>query len=155
MKQLFEQVTHIDGRVEYKPIKVEQAVDTTVPEWPTESGFCVTADGDTYRSPSHLGKKEIEHFNYHPTEKLAKKASAKLRYCNAIITVCQLFDPDFEPDWGDNKQVKKSPHWDGLCKTWTIVWAYIYRPGPAYFGESVNEQDVIDWLTEHYPDGAK
>jgi hypothetical protein len=153
MKTLFEQITHADGRVEYKPIKVEQAVDApTVPEWPSESGFCVMGDGDTYRSPSHLGKKEIENFNFHPTRKLAKKASAKLRYCNAIITVCQLFDPDFEPDWGDGNQVKKTPFWDG--EKWVICKAYTYRTAPDYFGASVKEQDVIDWLTEHYPDGA-
>jgi hypothetical protein len=156
MKTLFEQITHADGRVEYKPIKVEQAVDApTVPEWPSESGFWVMADGDAYNSQPNLSKKQIEQFNFHPTEKLAKKASAKMRYCNAIITVCQLFDPDFEPDWCVFNQVKKTPFWDGMYEKWEISNTYRFRTAPAYFGESVNEQDVIDWLTEHYPDGAK
>lgn len=72
---------------------------------------------DTFRG-TNFDESVIAQHNVYKTKELTEKASVLQRRSNLVIQACLNFDPDFEPDWSDNNQVKYGCLYDHRVGRW-------------------------------------
>lgn len=134
-ESLYTRIDHEDGRVEFVP-KVTNALD-----WVPGRGrryWTVSTTGtccDYVWDDDWHDARALASHNCFPTEAQAEKAAKYIRRYNAIIRACLLVDPDFEPDWGDERQVK-----------WFIDSSKRTHLAPAYVSTKEKAKQVRELL---------
>ena len=86
------------------------------------------------------------HHNVYKTEELTRKASVLQRRTNLVIQACLNFDPDFNPDWSDNNQVKYGFYYHPDHLRWEKHLNRNYNLSPAYVSTQEKANQVVEYL---------
>ena len=89
--------------------------------------------------PSYYAEQYAAH-NVFPSLAIGKKAAEFMRHSNLVISACLQVDPDFEPDWGNPRQVKYYPYYNRKNKIWRSNRAYEHLNTVA----CVSSEEAID-----------
>ena len=82
--------------------------------------------------------------NVFPSEAIADKAAELMHQSNLVISACLQVDPDFEPDWGNQKQTKWFPHYDHHIRTWKPTSSFACQ----YTGACVSSEEALQKVLE-------
>ena len=86
------------------------------------------------------------HHNIYKTEQLAEKASVLQRRSNLVIQACLNVDPDFEPDWSDQRSFKYGFHYDHDDLRWERQPWSRADFGLAYVSTKEKAEQVLEYL---------
>lgn len=97
------------------------------------TGFIVGPSGNDFAS-------EFNGCTY-KTLKLAEKAAKAMRAHNRLLAYVAEFAPDWEPDWGNERQLKAEVMFNSLHGEWVIEnWVYCSSPSVVYMPEHVAKE---------------
>tara|TARA_R110000787_G_scaffold579_3_gene2074 strand:- start:2611 stop:3075 length:465 start_codon:yes stop_codon:yes gene_type:complete len=144
-----------DLELKYKELGAEierlKAQPTYVGVWKPEIRgvyWGVRSDGtcfDTSRC-TDFDESVIAQHNVYKTKELSKKASVLQRRSNLVIQACLNVDPDFEPDWSDQRSFKYGFYYDHDDLRWERQPFNFYNFGPAYVSTAEKADQVLEYL---------
>lgn len=111
--------------------------------------FSVASRGTPFKYTWADDSHDEEVYAYHnafQSEAIADKAAELMRRSNLVISACLQVDPNFEPNWRNQNQIKWLPIYDHNARTWESTNAFTYQHAGACVSSLEAVQKVLEIL---------